>query len=249
MQNVRWLSFCISNAVTRSVVHFFPSSANVAAPYAAECSLTLFGRDSTRKTVVLEGARFGQPDGVRLDDAFPALQEGTSGFFGLEFSISSNQPRTDLQTSGCILELSSRGHSCRFRPLQLIVPEDVQGRALTPEPHLHGPALGIKDSFNTTSLVLVNGSDAVYNPKVAVRSNSPGEFGKGLSLEPLAAQNVIEIDLGEQFVASDEAPRECSWGLLRSGGIWLTEPPPLGVAAYLMYRDVVTRRPVSVSCL
>lgn len=249
MQNVRWLSFCISNAVTRSVVHFFPSSANVAAPYAAECSLTLFGRDTTRKSVVLEGARFGQPDGVRLDDAFPQLQEGTSGFFGLEFSISSNQPRTDIQTSGCIIELSSRGHSCRFRPLQLIVPEDVQGRAITPEPHEHGPALGMKDAFNSTSLVFVNGSESAYNPKVAVRSSSPTEWGKPLSIDPLPAHTVIEVDMAEQFAAAEDGPRESSWGLVRAGGIWITEPPPLGVAVYLMYRDVVTRRPVSVACL
>ncbi|MBX7143326.1 MAG: hypothetical protein K1X79_02635 [Oligoflexia bacterium] len=247
IQNVQWLTFCISNAVTRSIVHFFPSAANVAAPYSADCALTLFGRDFQRKTVRLEGARFGQPDGLRVEDAFPQLQEGTSGFFGLEFSMSTTQPRADILSSSCLVELSSRGHSCRFRPRQAALPEGTVAARPTKN---YGPlpAVGIKDAFCTTSLVIVNASGEAYAPKIRVRRRLTGGDGEIelLAIDPLGPSAVIEVDLGEQFAPGDATPQEQSWGLVRTGGIWLQEEPPKDAALFLMYRDVVTRRPMSV---
>lgn len=247
IQNVQWLTFCISNAVTRSVVHFFPSAANVAAPYSADCALTLFGRDFARKTVRLEGARFGQPDGLRVEDAFPQLQEGTSGFFGLEFSMSTTQPRADILSSSCVVELSSRGHSCRFRPRQLAQPEGAVAARVTRSEGV-APALGIKDAFCTSSLIVVNASSETFAPRIHTRRRLSGGDGELelLAIDPLGAGSVVEVDLGEQFVPEGAAPQEQSWGLVRAGGLWLQDELPKEAALYLMYRDVVTRRPMSV---
>lgn len=248
MQAVRWLSFCISNAVTRSVVHFFPASVNVAGPYQAQCKLSLFGKDIEKKSVVLEGARFGQPDGFRLDDVFPQLQEGTSGFFGLEFEISTPQPRTDLSASTCVIELSSRGQSCRFWPRRYILDTEPSPRtALVPRTMASRSPLAIKDPFSATSLVLVNGTAEPYTPKF-VRSTAGSAEPVMLALDTLAPATVAEFDVSELATAGQESV-ECSWGLARAAGLWLAEPLPEEALAYIMYRDVVTRRPVSVAAL
>ncbi|MBN8549300.1 MAG: hypothetical protein J0M12_08305 [Deltaproteobacteria bacterium] len=249
MQTVRWLSFCISNAVTRSVVHFFPASVNVAGPYAAQCKLSLFGKDIERKSVVLEGARFGQPDGFRLDDVFPQLQEGTSGFFGLEFELSTTQPRTDLSASTCVIELSSRGQSCRFWPRRYIQDTEPSPRsALIPRTAATRSPLALKDPFSASSLVIVNGTAEAFSPKFLQRRPSAESEPSLLSLDSLAPATVVEFDVSELATVGQE-PVECSWGLVRAAGLWLSEPLPEGAVAYMMYRDVVTRRPVSVAAL
>ena len=249
MQTVRWLSFCISNAVTRSVVHFFPASVNVAGPYAAQCKLWLFGKDVEKKSVLLEGARFGQPDGFRLDDVFPQLQEGTSGFFGLEFEISTPQPRTDLSASTCVIELSSRGQSCRFWPRRYIQDTEPSPRtALIPRTAATRSPLALKDSFSASSLVLVNGTAEALSPKFVQRRADPAAEPTLLALDALPPATVVEFDISDSATAGQE-PVECTWGLVRAAGLWLSDPLPDGAVAYMMYRDVVTRRPVSVAAL
>ena len=76
MQSVKWIGFGVSNALSRTVVHFFPSGGGVTAPYPANCMLNLFSltvdesigglaHKLEEKKIVLEGARLSQPDGVR----------------------------------------------------------------------------------------------------------------------------------------------------------------------------------------
>lgn len=251
MQSVRWITFCISNAVTRSIVHFFPASVNIAGPYGAQCKLSLFGKDVERKSVVLEGARFGQPDGFRLDDVFPQLQEGVSGFFGLEFEITTTQPRTDLSASSCVIELSSRGQSCRFWPRRFVHdPEAAARGGATTRTAATRSMAAIKDAFSSSSLVLVNGSTEAFTPKLLVAGPKTAENGElsPLPVDALAPNSVIELDVSELATQSASAI-ECSWGLLRGGGVWLAEPLPENTVVYGMYRDVATRRPVSVTFL
>lgn len=251
MQSVRWVTFCISNAVTRSIVHFFPASVNMAGPYACQCKLTLFRKDAEPKSVALEGARFGQPDGFRLDDVFPQLQEGTSGFFGLEFEISTGQPRTDLSASSCIIELSSRGQSCRFWPRRFVEDSDpnakmpILSRASAPR-----TMLGMKDAFSVGSIVIVNRTSEPVSPELIVSGPRTAEQGElvPVSIEPVPPYGVVETDISE--TATSAAPAlECSWGLVRASGVWLAAPLPDNVIAYALYRECVTRRPVSVIAL
>ena len=123
MQTVKWLGFCVAQAMSRSVLHFFPSSDNASAPYAATCTLTLLGSGGTRSSVVLEGGRLGHPDGLRLEDAFPVLKGEVSGVFGLEVEISTPQPRLDVRSSGCVVEVISQGRPVRFAPKKIIKAE------------------------------------------------------------------------------------------------------------------------------
>ena len=248
MQNVRWLTFCVSNAITRSVVHFFPASVSVAAPYAANCKLTLFGKGIESKSVALDGARFGQPDGVRLDDVFPQLQEGTNGFFGLEFEITTPQPRTDLSASSCIIELASRGQSCRFWPRRFIEDADAAARGMAPvRTAAQRSMLAIKDAFCTSSLVLVNGSSEAYTPSVSAALVDEKEPA-AIAIESLAPHSIVEVEIGE-LLESGQTPQECAWGLVRTGALWMSAPMPEQVVCYVMYRDAVTRRPLSVVSL
>ena len=119
MQSVKWIGFGVSNALSRTVVHFFPSGGGVTAPYPANCMLNLFSltvdesigglaHKLEEKKIVLEGARLSQPDGVRLDQAFEDLSQGVKGFFGITVELSTGQPKVDLSGSSCIIEHSSK---------------------------------------------------------------------------------------------------------------------------------------------
>lgn len=229
MQLVRWLGFGFSNSVTRTVVHFFPSAGNVTAPYPAQCKLSIFGAGLDRRSVVLDGARFSQPDGVKLDLAFPALQEGFSGPFGLEVEITTSQPRQDLWCSFCVVELVSASPSVRYLPRQVC----TEGEDLC----IARVGLMKRDAFSNSSVIVVNGSSALFKPSLS-----------GLSVEGVPPGTATEVESGESFY-KDVEPLECSWGLCRAAGIQVGEDFPIEAAYFVLYRDSGTRRPVSVVAL
>ncbi len=157
MQTVRWLGFCVSQSMSRSLLHFFPSCENASAPYPATCTLTLLAGEGSgqnnavqphaiqrngpdargaqldaappvRAVVALEGGRLGHPDGLRLEDAFPTLRTEVSGLFGIQVEISTPQPRLDVGSSGCVLEVISQSQPVRFVPKKLLGKESSNGR-------------------------------------------------------------------------------------------------------------------------
>ena len=75
MQSVKWVSFGISNALTRTIVHFFPSEGGITAPFPATCALRIFGQGLIEKKVVIEGARLSHPDGVRVENGRVTMPE------------------------------------------------------------------------------------------------------------------------------------------------------------------------------
>ncbi|MCB0340447.1 MAG: hypothetical protein KDD53_12625, partial [Bdellovibrionales bacterium] len=89
MSSNRWVSFCAHDSLLRSIFHFFPSALGVTVPYPAECRISLFGDGFGMRQVVLQGARLNQPDGVRLEDAFPSLLESAPSLLGIEITITS----------------------------------------------------------------------------------------------------------------------------------------------------------------
>src|SRR5262245_32337102 len=118
MQSIEWVTFAVSNAISKTIIHFFPSAQVTSAPYPVIFKLNVFGKDVASKNVALEGGRLGQLDGVRLTDAFPHLAEGTTGLIGLHVEITTPQPRIDLSPSHCVIELVSSAQSVRFSPKQ-----------------------------------------------------------------------------------------------------------------------------------
>lgn len=253
MQSVKWLTFCVSDAICKTIVHFFPSAGVVTAPYPAECKLTLFGKDLETKSVVLDGARFGQPDGVRIEDAFPILRQERDSLAGLEIEISSSQPRVNLESSSCIIELAYKGSSSKFFPSRMDQNESPQFK----QQNQHGTGIAIKDAFTSSSLVTVNFSDAILKPNICGLKEDGSSFE--VQAERLVPFTVDESVLEGPFY-KDVSFTECSWGLVRSRSIYLPEKKLVdsasastqakldqsNLAYYLMYRDSKTRRPVSV---
>ena len=110
MQSTSWLTFGVSGAVTRTAIHFFPASLGSGAPYPAQCHLSLLV-GQVRKSVQLDGARLGQPDGLWVEDAFPVLRE-QGGLFGLEITVATSQPRVEVGASSGVMALASRLPDC-----------------------------------------------------------------------------------------------------------------------------------------
>ena len=260
MQSVRWLSFCVSNSLTRTVVHFFPSEGSVTAPYQASCQLTLFGERSAEKRVMLEGARLSSPDGVRIEDAFPIVAEEGNGFFGLVVEISTMQPRVDLSGSSVVIELQSRGQSAKFWPrflgTQLIGEPANVGSQISSQISSRCAALpACKDPFSSCSVLAVNAAQLEHRIELFARaagsSTESGntvahETGIGLGMVPPHA--AVEVNLPGDFFDA-VAPTEFEWGLSRARGIYRNAALPPELAYFLLYRDVSSRRIVSVCAI
>lgn len=235
MHVVNWITFCISGKGTQATVHFFPASPDLAAPYLVRCKLTLFGTGLSEKSVVLDGARLSQPDGVRLGDAFPFLNETQDKFYGLDVEITSLQPRVDLSASSCIIELKSAERALRFRP----------SRPSQGVPRTGG--LCIRDPFNTTSLVMVNSGSEPVRPGLTLMDHDSNGKQKvsEIGVDELAPGSVREVILKPIGSVDYPASQGGSAGLLRSMSVYLQDACQ-GLTTYLLYRDARHGRPLSV---
>ncbi len=221
-------------------MHFFPSSGNISAPYPAHCKLSLFGGGLEPKTVMLEGARISQPDGLFLDDVFPNLKEG-GGFYGLFVELHTPQPRVDISASGCVVEFHSTIHMSRFWPVRLTKEGMAERRGALPL---------IQDPFQTSSVVIVNGSQESFRPTLTssrlVRSQEI--VRQPLSVPSIEPYSVAEVPIPATYF-DEIQPQECGFGLMRMAGIEMPSELPPGCAVYVMYRDATSTHPVSVCAL
>jgi hypothetical protein len=243
MSNARWLSFGIRSALTDTVVHFFPVAENVRAPYPAICKFRLFGGGEATSLVTVEGARLSQPDGIRVGQLFKDIPD-SGGLYGLEVILASQQSRVNLSSSRCIVEIASAASSARFRPRWSVAAKAGED----PEVWRPSPAVAVKDSYHTTSLVVVNMSaDPIQVP--------PAGGSAGVVVQP---GRVIEHNLGDggsaalvPGVVSPEgcATSECSWGLMRTFPLRFPVELPGESAAFVLYRDSVTKTPHSIVAL
>ena len=249
MQTISWLAFLSHGALSRSAVHFFPFSGNVSAPYATECRLTVFGGGLATRGVTIEGARLGQPDGLKIEDAFPEIATVTDGrLVGLQVDLESLQPRVDLSASGCYIEVLRNGQggggAMRFRPALV----DPSGR---PRGEF-APLIACSDRFQTTTLIVVNRSGESHIPGVAVRPPTARPWDGGVTPITIVAPTVPADSVDEVVLDGNvwnEATRqECSWGESVTRAVEIVEPP-LGVAYFAVYREPESRRAVSVSAL
>ena len=243
-QSMTWLGFLIYSAVTKPVVHFFPSAGNVTAPYAATCKLTLFGGGIDRRGVNLEGARLSHPDGVRIDEVFTALTENANSLYGIEVEVGTAQQRVDLSGSSCMLEFVSGGQSVKFTPAVLTSAPSPLGRPHPPAPP-RAPALVIRDGFHTTSFVLVNADKDSWSPDLALETYIGERFDRVAIPAPVVAPgHIAEVAIPEALF--DQLPSsECAWGLVRSAPLSVGARPPQS-GMFIIYRDAATRRPVSI---
>lgn len=237
MLTANWSTFCLTGKATQSFVHFYPASPDISAPYVVRCKLEIFGTGLGESSVVLDGARLSQPDGVRLIDAFPALGEEEDRLAGLSVEIVSVQPRVNLGASACVVEIKNAERSIKFRPIGTGNESRNEG------------GLVVEDSFNTTSLVVVNAGKSAAKPRFDVldcsQDGSPSSVELG-EVGDIPGSSVRELSL-DRVIARSAGTQECSWGALRSTVLFLErESVGPGACAYLLYRDARTGRPLSV---
>ena len=249
--SVRTLVFCISTAAIKTRIHFFPTASTGGGHHAVSCQLTLFGKGVETRSIVLDGGRVNQPDGLRLEDAFPALRGDLSGVFGLEIQLASPQGRVNLMGSQSAVEFVSPQFSMLYggAPFAPMKSED-QGlggtsiAASLQEPRKRAlSAVAMQDSFLTSSLVIINAGKESLRPEMMRRG---GEAAKPLHVGTISPESVIEMPL-EEALFKESAPHECLWGASYAEKISLSESARSEDSSYyLLYRDPATKRPVSV---
>ncbi len=253
-QSFKALVFCISTSTIKTRVHFYPSAGSSGGHHAISCLFTLFGKGIEKRSVLLDGGRLNQPDGVRLEDAFPTLRGEASGVFGLEIELSCQQSRLPLQSSLAAVELVSPQSTVMYMSVPFL-PSGEQGAIEEKAEHetrLSHPrrqsfmGVGLQDSYFSTSLVMVNSSDDTVRPSVFHRS---GENASALQVGTLAPHSAVEIPL-EEALFKESSPHECLWGLSRAEKISVdANSITPETAYYLMYRDTASKRPISVCAL
>ncbi len=239
MQSINWIAFGMSNTLTKSVVHFLPTSSSTSAPYPLVYNISLYGKEIGERNITLDDGRLGQPDGVRLEDIFPVLSEAPAGLLALSIVMTTNQPKVDLTASGCVIEIITASNSVRF-----FAAPDGNRKSENPT-----GMLVAADAYTSSSLFLVNCTEQAINPNLLVPDqNSSNLQFNHLALPIIEAKSALEYTFEEKFL-SNIRPQECSWGMFRANSVSFSEQLPEGVAAYAVYRDTLTKRIVSVKAL
>lgn len=242
MHTVTWLAPAFSSAALHTLIHFFPSAGNVAAPYPIHCRFRLFGEGGSTKPVTIEGPRLSNPDGVWLHQVFPELEGSGQSIVGIEVALTSNQPRINLNSSSCYLEFASHGYSCRFRPQYL------ESSLKKDEEKSFASRIAVKDAYTIPSVLIVNGENSRKECSLRIRYQAGDSVkeelvAEGSSIAPLSA---VEVPIPEKILEECDHI-ETSWGLVRSCGVdWCGDNQ---VMSYLMHRSALTRVPLSVRAL
>lgn len=252
---VKTVMFCLSTSSIKTRVHFFPTAGSTTSHQPITCILSLFGKGIEKRAVMLDGGRLNQPDGVRLEDAFPTLRNEASGIFGLEVQLSSQQGRVNLLQSQAAIELVSPQASILYYSApfvadvsEVVAPEPTRDitQRLAAARRRSFVGVGMQDAFVTTSLVMVNSTKETVRPSIF---HGVGEEAQSLPVGNIAPESAMEIPL-EESLFKKTTPHECLWGLSRAEKISVG-PDSLTphTAFYVMYRDPVSKRPVSVCAL
>lgn len=253
--NVKTIMFCLSTSSIKTRVHFFPSASSSTSHQPITCVLSLFGKGIEKRSVMLDGGRLNQPDGVRLEDAFPTLRGEASGIFGLEMQLSSQQGRVNLTHSQAAVELVSPQSSLLYMSGPFMADGDVTvegadagdiASRLQAARRKSFVGVGVQDSCLTTSLIMINSTQESVRPSVF---HGVGPEAQSLPVGNIAPESAMEIPL-EESLFKKSVPHECLWGLSRAEKISVgTDSLTPNTAFYVMYRDPVSKRPVSVCAL
>ena len=101
-----WVTFGEHTSTVKTAVHFFPYGGSISATYPVDLTLTIFAEEFETVEVTMEGARLSQPEGIVIDQVFPALLADYSGLYGLKIKITCDkQLSLDLSASSCMTEL------------------------------------------------------------------------------------------------------------------------------------------------
>lgn len=252
--SVKTLVFCLSTATIKSRIHFFPSAGSSGGHFPVSCVFTLFGKGIEKRSVLLDGGRLNQPDGLRLEDAFPVLRGEISGFFGLEIQLSCSQGRINLLGSQASVEFvsssSSMMYGCApFAPMM----EEAEGQLLpsvterlTLQRPRSGAAVAVQDEALSSSLVIVNAAPETLKPDL---SHTAAGAAKSLHVGTLSPESVIEVPL-EEALFKDSPQRGTMWGSTRVEKMLLPNAArTIETSYYMLFRNPATKHPVSACAL
>lgn len=254
--NVKAVMFCLSTPSIKTRVHFFPASTASTSHQPIACVLTLFGKGIEKRSVMLEGGRLNQPDGIRLEDAFPTLRNEASGIFGLEVQLISQQGRANLLHSQAAVELVSANANLLYASAPFLAEESNVEGAVAPAGDLGSKlegvrrksfvGVGLQDSAVTTSLIMINSTTETIRPAVF---HGVGEEAHSLPVGNMVPESAMEIPLDDALFKNSIA-HECLWGLSRAEKISIgSDAVNSNLGFYLMYREPVSKRPLSVCAL
>ena len=248
MNGVKACLFCLSTPTVKSRIHFFPSAGSTGGHHPVLCQVTVFGKGIERRSVQLDGGRLNQPDGIRLEDAFPSLNVEAIGMCGVEMSLMCPQGRVNLLNSRIVIEMVSPQFALAYSAARCrTIDEPESDSPLKVGRNTDSSVgIGIHDSSMSSSLVVVNAGEEMFRPDfshVAPSGDAPFPIGT------VGGGSVVEFSLDETLCKTG-AVRQSLWGDTRVEKVWSEALPELdSVACYMLYRDPVTRRPLSVCAL
>jgi hypothetical protein len=241
--------FMTTNSI-RSRVHFFGSAGTTAGHYPVGCELTVFGKGIEKRSVRLDGGRLNQPDGIRLEDAFPSLATETSGVCGLEVRLDCPQGRINLLNSRVVVEMVSPQVSLSYMAApckaDLVEGEEAQSMAAPPILPSIPVAVAMHDRVCSPSLIIVNGGPELLRPDVR-HVQRDGEAP--LHLGTVAAESVVEFPL-DDALCKQGLVHEALWGDAVVEKLWgARNADDSATTWYMLYRDPVHKRPISVCAI
>lgn len=248
MNGVKASLFCLSTPTVRSRIHFFPSAGSTGGHYPVSCQVTVFGKGIERRSVQLDGGRLNQPDGIRLEDAFPSLNLEATGLCGVEISLACPQGRVNLMNSKVVVEMVSPQFAlaysvARWSPLEASGSESSMGIARERQDAI---GIGILDPSMSSSLIVINAGDEAFRPDF---SYAPSNGDAPFPIGTVAPSSVVEFPLDETLCKTGLA-RQTLWGEARVEKLWSDMLPEVdAVACYMLYRDPASKRPLSVCAI
>ncbi len=239
-------AFFLTTSAIRSRVHFFPSAGATSGHYPVVCDLTIFGKGVERRTVRLDGGRLNQPDGVRLEDAFPALAGETSGICGLEVRLECAHGRINLLPSRVYIEMVSPQFVLSYVADKFRAEEEVAGAEGSLSSAAARSMVALHEHNLSASLVIVNGGDDLIRPEIR---HFAGGREAPLHVGTVAALSAVEFPL-EEALFRHAVAHETLWGKAVVEKFWSEATPNQSQSAwYILYRDPVSKRPISVSAV
>jgi hypothetical protein len=230
---MRLFSFIQSDALTRSLLHIFPTSKGGFSAQPIACSITLFADRPDTQSIGLEGVQLNQPDGVRLDELFPRLKEGGNSLAGLIVELEPSSQRTDLSSSTCSIELVNRDFSIMF--------------SMIPEQYMHTKEREfaiVADAMLSTSLVVVNGSSYAHDVRLSLSLSPSGSHSSADFQGHSSRDHLLSVKAGgvQEFPLSEMPGLAWTTSLnlfgessVAVGTLGSTEDP--AVKVFLLYRN------------
>lgn len=140
-----------------TVVHLYPSSGALTAPYAVNCSLTVYAPGESPRTTPLDGMKMSQPDGFRARELL-AAHDSLQEWVPVVLEISTNHQRLNVGASLCWFEYRSRHGTARCRAYQLRAYQHHAQRAAEDRRIEGGFVESLRERGISLSLLAVNSS-------------------------------------------------------------------------------------------